>query len=74
MDVKDSLYSFGGGFVISILANIQWLAQIGSGDVSMMMIEWTVKIFGTMILGIIGGLAGLFAKDLYKYLKDRYND
>ena len=71
MDMKEGLYSFGGGFIVSVLANIQWLAQIGNGDVSMLVIEWTVKIFGTMILGIIGGLAGLFAKDLYKYLKGK---
>ena len=68
MEIKESIYSFGGGFIISVLGNIQWIAQINAGGLA---IEWTIKIFGTMILGIIGGLAGLFAKDLYKYIKDR---
>ena len=68
MEIKESIYSFGGGFIISVLGNIQWIAQINAGGLA---IERTIKIFGTMILGIIGGLAGLFAKDLYKYLKDK---
>ena len=70
MDHKDSVYSFIGGFLVSVFGNIQWIGQIHTMDVKHLVIEWTVKIFGTMILGIIGGLAGLFAKDLYKYLKD----
>jgi hypothetical protein len=74
MDMKESLYSFGGGFMMAILGNYTWLAQIGTGTVQGLVIEWTIKVFGTMILGVLGGLAGLFAKDLYKYLKDRYND
>jgi hypothetical protein len=74
MDMKDSLYSFIGGFTISIMGNIDWILQIQpTNNLSQLMMEWTAKIFGTMILGIIGGLAGLFGKDLYKYLKDRYD-
>jgi hypothetical protein len=74
MENKDSIYSFMGGFIVSVFGNIQWISQIDSMSVQTLMIEWTIKIFGTMILGIIGGLAGMFAKDLYKYLKDKSND
>jgi hypothetical protein len=73
MDMKDSVYSFVGGFLISVMGNIDWLLQIHSNNISSLMLEWTAKVFGTMILGIIGGLAGLFAKDLYKYLKEKYD-
>ena len=71
MDHKDSVYSFIGGFVISVFGNIQWIGQIHNMNVQTLVIEWTIKVFGTMILGVIGGLAGLFAKDLYKYLKGK---
>ena len=74
MEIKESIYSFGGGFIVSVLGNIQWVAQLNNFSVSHLMVEWTAKVFGTMILGIIGGLAGLFAKDLYKFLKDKYNN
>jgi hypothetical protein len=74
MDMKDSLYSFIGGFTISVMGNIDWILQIDpANSLSNLMIEWTAKIFGTMILGIIGGLAGLFGKDLYKILKNKYD-
>lgn len=68
MEIKESIYSFGGGFVISVLGNISWIGQVNAGGLAM---EWMIKIFGTMVLGVIGGLAGLFAKDLYKFLKDK---
>ena len=71
MENKDSIYSFMGGFIVSVFGNIQWISQIETMSVQSLLIEWTVKIFGTMILGIIGGLAGMFSKDLYKYLKDK---
>jgi hypothetical protein len=71
MENKDSIYSFMGGFIVSVFGNIQWIAQIETMSIESLLIEWTAKIFGTMILGIIGGLAGMFSKDLYKYLKDK---
>jgi len=68
-DFKNSIYSFTGGFIISVFGNIGWVAQIyNPGQIA---VEWTVKVFGTLILGVIGGLAGLFAKDLYKWMKDK---
>jgi hypothetical protein len=74
MDMKDSMYSFIGGFMVSVMGNIEWILQIQtSSNLSNVMIEWTAKIFGTMILGVIGGLAGLFGKDLYKILKRKYD-
>lgn len=71
---KEGLYSFGGGFIVSVLGNIQWIAQIETMGIQGLVIEWTAKIFGTLILGVIGGLAGLLGKDLYKYLKKDKND
>lgn len=34
--------------------------------------DFMFKMAGTLILGVIGGLAGLFSKDLYKWLKDKF--
>lgn len=66
-EFKDQVYQFTGGFIASILANVTWIAQVYSpGHIAM---EWFLKVFGTMIMGVIGGLAALFSKDLYKYLK-----
>jgi hypothetical protein len=34
--------------------------------------DFAAKVIGTIILGIVGGLAGLFSKDLYKWLKSKF--
>jgi hypothetical protein len=74
MDMKDSFLSFFGGFMVAVMGNIEWILQIDpTNNLSNLMIEWTAKIFGTMILGVIGGLAGLFGKDLYKIIKRKYD-
>ena len=71
MDLKETWYSFIGGFAVSVLGNWTWLhnLQIHPPNVTTLVIEWTIKVFGTLILGVIGGLAGLWAKDIYKWLK-----
>jgi drug/metabolite transporter (DMT)-like permease len=71
MDLKETWYSFIGGFAVSVLGNWTWLhnLQIQPPNVTTLVIEWTIKVFGTLILGVIGGLAGLWAKDIYKWLK-----
>jgi len=71
MDLKETWYSFIGGFAVSVLGNWTWLhsLQINPPNVTTLVIEWTIKVFGTLILGVIGGLAGLWAKDIYKWLK-----
>jgi hypothetical protein len=70
IDMREDITSFGGGFLISVFGNISWILQLTAGDIAM---EWAIKVFGTMILGVIGGLAGLFAKDLYKWIKRKGN-
>ena len=36
-------------------------------------LEALMKMGGTIILAVLGGLAGLASKDLYKYLKSKFN-
>jgi|688.fasta_scaffold551101_3 hypothetical protein len=71
MDLKETWYSFVGGFSISVLGNWTWLQnlQVHPPNVNSLLFEWTIKVFGTLILGVIGGLAGLWAKDIYKWMK-----
>lgn len=50
-----------------------------SGDVLVMIVGWVhfdpldfgVKVFCTVVLGIFGGAAGLFGKDLYENVKKK---
>lgn len=57
------------------------LAFVG-GDMLVMAISWLhldlvalgLKLVMTMLLGIIGGAAGLFGKDLYELIKKKLYD
>lgn len=69
-DLRDAIYQFAGGFVISSVGNFAWIAQVQYNP-SNIALEWFLKLMGTMIMGTIGGLAALFSKDLYKYLKKK---
>jgi H+/Cl- antiporter ClcA len=72
MDLKETWYSFIGGFSISALGNWTWLHNLQVTppyNPTNLIMEWTIKVFGTLILGVIGGLAGLWAKDIYKWIK-----
>jgi hypothetical protein len=41
-----------------------------AGDLAL---DFAAKVMGTIILGVVGGLAGLFSKDLYKWLKSKFS-
>lgn len=76
--MNDNGAPFLGGFILSIFGNLNWIhslqVRIMPGNIySEFFLDAIAKMGGTMILGVIGGLAGLFAKDLYKTLKDKFN-
>ena len=66
--------SFIGGFLLSIFGNVSWiwsmqLMPMSSQDAMLYALSFALKIFATLILGMIGGVAGLLGKDLYNFLK-----
>jgi len=66
--------SFIGGFLLSVFGNVSWiwslqLLPVTSQEAYMYAAGFALKIFATLILGIIGGLAGLIGRDLYNLLK-----
>jgi hypothetical protein len=76
--MNDTGASFLGGFSFGAIGSVDWIAGLHihllsphnlAGDLAL---QWGIKVLGTMILGVVGGLAGLFAKDLYRQIKKRF--
>jgi hypothetical protein len=72
--MQDYGTSFIGGFLLSVFGNISWvwslqIPPLTSHDAYLYAIGFVLKIFATLILGIIGGLAGLIGKDIYNTFK-----
>ena len=77
--MNDNQASFLGGFLFSVASHFKWVltlqvAFVPGTIMGQLALEWSVKIIGTLILGIIGGIAGLMAKDIYKALKKKFTD
>lgn len=74
VQMENNAASFLGGFSLSVLANWQWIfAQIHI-DPSDLAMSFAIKVLATLILGVIGGVAGLLGKDLYTGFKKKLND
>jgi hypothetical protein len=43
-------------------------------DAGSMATIWIIKIFGTIILGFLGGLTGMFGKDVYRLIKTKLRE
>jgi hypothetical protein len=43
-------------------------------DAGSMATIWIIKIFGTIILGFLGGLTGMFGKDVYRLIKTKLHE
>ncbi len=74
--MNDEQASFLGGFMMAVLGRIDWIMKLHitlaqspiAGNVAL---EWGIKILGTFILGIVGGVAGLVVKWIAYKLKNR---
>ena len=71
--MNENAPSFLGGFLMGGSSSFyiwkdHFLLQISTND---LLIEYAVKIAGTLILGLVGGLAGMLAKDIYRILKKK---
>lgn len=63
--MKDKLTAFIGGFIFSTAFNLQMLVE--------MFADFAVKAITTALLGVVGGLAGIFAKDyIWPKLKKKF--
>jgi len=51
-----------------------WPLQIETIDPTMLVKLWAMKVFGTIILGFLGGLTGMFGKDVYKIIKTKLRE
>lgn len=73
--MNDNAFPFLGGFAmssigsISFLDNITIFLQVQTHDI---LVFYLVKILTTLFLGLVGGLAGMLAKDLYIWAKKKY--
>ena len=56
-DIHDRAIGFIGGNTMTMMSGIVTGAEIGK----------------VLILGLIGGLVGMLAKDIYKYIKSKIN-
>lgn len=50
-----------------------WLMQVDITNAEYMAFAWFVKVLGTIILGVLGGIAGMLGKDIYKTIKQKLN-
>lgn len=75
--MNDNIASFLGGAMLSILGHANYLIRVSwylkvDGHAQELAMEWSIKVLGTLILGVLGGVSGLFAKDLYRVLKNKF--
>ncbi|WP_343702684.1 hypothetical protein [Chitinophaga sp.] len=65
--MKEKATAFIGGFIAAVVPNGQTILQM-FGD-------FAYKAFTTAALGVVGGIAGLWAKEyIFPYLKKRYDE
>lgn len=63
---------FLGGFLmgswgsVSLLDNITVFLNMSQSEI---LTYYSVKLLATLVLGVVGGLAGMVAKDLYRIIK-----
>lgn len=74
--MNDDQIAFAGGTLLSSIPAFQWLwplqaDTIAAPDLAMV---WLFKIFGTVILGFLGGITGMLGKDFYRYIKTKLHE
>ena len=69
--MNDDSISFASGSLLAAIPALNWLwpLQFHGIDASNLAFLWVIKIFGTIILGFLGGLTGMLGKDFYRFLK-----
>jgi hypothetical protein len=74
--MSDDNISFTFGSLLAAIPAISWLwpLQLHAMDAGSMATIWIIKIFGTIILGFLGGLTGMFGKDVYRLIKTKLRE
>jgi CDP-diglyceride synthetase len=74
--MSDDNVGFAGGTLLAFIPAYHWLwpLQIETIDPTMLVKLWAMKVFGTIILGFLGGLTGMFGKDVYKIIKTKLHE
>lgn len=75
--MNQNLAPFTGGFLMSSLGSFSFLdnmTMLLNIDARSMLIYYGFKILSTLLLGFLGGLAGMYAKDVYKKLKLKFSN
>lgn len=73
VEMRDDVIAFTGGSLLSAIPALQWLwpmqaEVLNAPDMAMI---WVFKIFGTVILGFLGGITGMLGKDAYRFFKHK---
>ena len=72
--MSDNAAPFTGGFIMaswgsfSILQDLPILLQINVPGAFQL---YGLKVLGTLLLGAVGGIGGMLAKDLYRFIKNK---
>ena len=71
--MSDDNISFTFGSLLAAIPAISWLwpLQLHAMDAGSMATIWLIKVFGTVILGFLGGLTGMLGKDFYRFIKTK---
>lgn len=70
--INDNSAPFLGGFAMGSWGSISlWDSMAVYLQVTNLQIleYYAFKVLGTLVLGLVGGFAGMIAKDLYRYIK-----
>lgn len=74
--MNENTPSFLGGFLMGgsssfLVWKDSFLLQVNASG---LLIEYGIKIAGTLVLGLVGGFAGMLAKDLYRHFKKKWHE
>jgi hypothetical protein len=71
--MSDDNISFTFGSLLAAIPAISWLwpLQVNAFDPASLATLWVIKVFGTIILGFLGGLTGMLGKDVYRFIKTK---
>ena len=74
--MSDDNISFTFGSLLAAIPAISWLwpLQIHAMEPGSLATIWLIKVFGTIILGFLGGLTGMLGKDVYRFIKTRLRE
>ena len=61
--------AIASGSAFSIASSLGWILQMPVYGNQLEI--WTVKIFSALVIGIIGGVAGMIGKDFYSWFKNK---